>query len=502
MSELLTERTTRVNLAVVALIAVSTALVAHSYIGFFSRFASDDYCTAGIVEKHGFFGAQKYWFTQWSGRFSFTAAISLAHSIGGSKLPPFIPGILIVCWVITSTWALAPIIAIAFPTGVITGPFLLAEIIIASTLATTPTIYESLYWETGATTYIAPLILLAIFVGLLLRPTLSESMPRTVMVISAGLTFVAGGFSETYAALQMCGLALGIVACVARRQISRKVMSVLVAGFAGSILSAAVFLVAPGNEARIATSAAETINEPPKSWLALIQLSIRFAIDSILGSVWASRPTNALALVLPAVLVSKMERRGVTRSSETSIRDKKIKTWLVFSPIVGFVLIMASFAPTAYIAAYVREGYRPQPRLVVTANFVFFSVACISSYLIGVFLRTSSSTGQSLALRRVGQLLGFIVLPLLLIPFNNARRTLALAPTVRAYAAGWDAQDRDIRAAKIEGLSQLQVHAVSSTSRNSRGNFYFGLRLMDSTPGNWVNGCAAEYYGVESINAQ
>ena len=152
MREFFAERTLISCIAVAAVIGVLTALIAHAYIGSFSRFISDDYCTAAKVEKDGFWGAQQYWFTQWSGRFSFTAAISLAHYVGGPKVVPFVPGILLACWLIAASWALTPIIPTRSRISLITGPVLLAGIIIASTLATTPTIYESLYWETGAIT--------------------------------------------------------------------------------------------------------------------------------------------------------------------------------------------------------------------------------------------------------------------------------------------------------------------------------------------------------------
>src|SRR5262245_50977270 len=86
------QRAVWIAVGAILLIAFFIALLAHAYIGLFSRFLADEYCTAGVVQTYGFFGAQKYWFTTWTGRFSFTLAISLAHLIG-AKLVPFLPGI-------------------------------------------------------------------------------------------------------------------------------------------------------------------------------------------------------------------------------------------------------------------------------------------------------------------------------------------------------------------------------------------------------------------------
>jgi len=66
----------------------------------------------------------------------------------------------------------------------------------------------------------------------------------------------------------------------------------------------------------------------------------------------------------------------------------------------------------------------------------------------------------------------------------------------------WDAQHREIQAAKLQGFTRLTVRALPATDYDPRGNFHFGLRLIDSNPENWVNGCAAEYYGVDSIIAK
>lgn len=106
------------------------------------------------------------------------------------------------------------------------------------------------------------------------------------------------------------------------------------------------------------------------------------------------------------------------------------------------------------------------------------------------------------ASRYIFRLSGVVAALLLVVPFNAARRMLVLYPTVRTFASMWDAQDREIHAAKLEGSRQLTVHALPATDRDPRGNFHFGLRLIDSNPNNWVNGCAAEYYGVDSIIAK
>ena len=53
-------------LLVACLVALALPLAVFAATGWFTRYASDDYCTAGIVLERGFFGAQEYWYTSWS----------------------------------------------------------------------------------------------------------------------------------------------------------------------------------------------------------------------------------------------------------------------------------------------------------------------------------------------------------------------------------------------------------------------------------------------------
>jgi hypothetical protein len=47
----------------------------------YMRPIADDFCTSAVVVKDGFWAANDYWWSSWSGRFSFTAAVSLIESI-------------------------------------------------------------------------------------------------------------------------------------------------------------------------------------------------------------------------------------------------------------------------------------------------------------------------------------------------------------------------------------------------------------------------------------
>jgi len=376
-------------------------LLAYAYIGLFIRLIYDDYCTASSLQTHGFWGAQKYWYTTWSGRFAFTLAITVAHLIG-PKVVPYLPAFALSLWlsvmmrtVLQLQWI------VPWPHPIISS-FFIAELVIVATLMNTPVIFESFYWETGMLTYIAPLIIMTAYVGILLRRGASVRSGHSVIyiILATSLTFIAGGFSETAAALQLAGLFLGIVACLigSANSFKRKVLPLLAAGFAGAILAAFVLILAPGNEARVASGVSQAIAPAPRTWMSFLKLSLHFGFDSVLISILTSWFTTATAaLVLSAVVAFKLHSQEVDASVHTTSGVRKPIKWLLLSPLTAFILIMFCFMPTAYVSAYMRGGYHPQPRLFVVSQFVFFCFACFWGYCTGIALRQRRIVGNAMS---------------------------------------------------------------------------------------------------------
>ncbi len=70
------------RLGVAALIALAVCLIAYVYVGSYTRYMADDYCRVSILHAKGFWGAQRHWYEQWTGKFSHILTVSLAESIG------------------------------------------------------------------------------------------------------------------------------------------------------------------------------------------------------------------------------------------------------------------------------------------------------------------------------------------------------------------------------------------------------------------------------------
>ena len=482
-------------------------LLVHGYIGFFTRLISDDYCTAAVVRAYGFLGAQKHWFETWTGRFSFTLAISAVHLVG-VKLVSVLPVIALGLWLGVMTWALLQIARMGFWSRSTMTCLMLGELIIVSTLSATPAVYQSLYWSTGMLTYVAPLIILTFYIGFICRmaapiATDVDSRPSVkLLFLSGGATAIAGGFSETYAAMQMAGLLVAgaIFFMDGAELVRRRVLALLAAGFVGSLFSAILLLVAPGNEARISSSFNRPSAPTPGTWLSFAILSFRFTLDSAYRSI--SSPPALAVFFLPLLLAFRRHDSASDPSARSRNEDHSLATALIAVPVVGLFLIFCCLVPSAYVAAFIRGGYRPQLRLFIIPQFVFFCCACVWTYLAGVFFRER----RLLRLEHAPQYLiwgwKLIVGLIVAAPFFAARQTWSLGPTVRPYASVWDLQDRQIRLAQQAGAREVTVQSLPNTGHDARGRLFYGLRLIDSEPTNWVNGCAAEYYGLDRIIAK
>ena len=129
-----------------------------AYLGTYSRYMSDDYCTAWTLTERGFIQSQVYWYTSWSGRYTFTFLVNVMQSFG-PWITRILPGLSLVAWI-------TAMVSLVKEVGQVLGVALkhLIAIIIAAAavvviMAGVPNTFQSIYWLTGISTYTIPLIL-------------------------------------------------------------------------------------------------------------------------------------------------------------------------------------------------------------------------------------------------------------------------------------------------------------------------------------------------------
>jgi len=132
--------------------------------------------------------------------------------------------------------------------------------------------------------------------------------------------------------------------------------------------------------------------------------------------------------------------------------------------------------------------------MVLVCGTVIWS--CVAGeYLAQDLLVVTSKVRQIILATAAVTLLLLTVSPLISF-FSN----LAIRDKARSYAADWDRQDSELKAAQQNGVADLQVKQIGDfQSRIGKGPCDLHLRT-DRTF--WINRVTAGYYGIRSVRAR
>jgi hypothetical protein len=464
-----------------ALLAV--ALSAHAYVGFFTRYMADDYCTAATVRTAGLLATQRHYYFAWSGRFSFTLTVSFVELLG-TGVVPFLPAAALLCWLAATTWAVYEFASPTLGRRPLLHSFLLAELLVYATVGDNRGgVYEALYWQTGMLTYVAPLVLLTAFAGFFGRALRRGERPaggRLALPVVFAAAFFSAGFSETSGVMQagaflVAAAATFMPACVPPR---RRLLPSLSAGLFGSIVALTVIVLAPGNSVRESAL-------PAHSDLLTVftrAFSNTFAHAFSEHNDPGTAPLRWAALLLPALL-SFCLARGVVEAGRAS------KPWrsLLALTAAGVFLCFCCFLPASYALSAA-----PPSRALVVPQFVLVctlaSLGWVGGRAIGAHL-SRGHTGRRPAFDLAPAALALLLsLPVV----ATARRTFSQAGKARALARLWDRHDAEMRAWVARGEKRLTVPVAYNIG---------GTDLMKRDPQWYVNHCVAVFYGAESVTA-
>ena len=472
-----------VPLGLAAGLAAALPIAAHAYLGTYSRYIADDFCTASTLRRFGLLASQSYWYETWTGRYSYTFAVSLAQSIGPA-LTPWLTLLILIAWIVFITYAAQAMLGLR---GIAPVAVALATVHVFSTLDGSPSVYQSLYWQTGMVTYTLPLVLSVVYAAWLWGAGLGRQGPRNTAAactISLAAGFLLGGFSETYATLQTSALVLLLLSMpwlIARGKRSRAA-SLAAAGLAGSLLAGLTIALAPGTGIRRALMPAAP------EFMPWAEATLRDGYLFLARTVKGSPEAIVLSIALPCVLVLLF----------ASERDPKAQTGkgagvgsllpLLLLPIATPILMLSTIAPYEFaISSY------PDARVLITTMFVLITgLAAWGAYL-GKLL-AGSTRMRSFPARLVALSLAvLVVVGLLAVSVRSASTILDQAEAARDYARSWDTRDRNLRQAAAAESGQ-----VPAASLRHMG----GLAEIGHDPEEWINRCVAGTYGVESVVAK
>ena len=457
-------------------------LATTAYVGRFSRYLADDFCTLGSLRQLGFWGSQAYWYIHWSGRFSFTFLVNVAEWMG-PQIVPILPALGVILWslgvaLVFRTWlAGRPVYWLA---GVAFG-----LVVIYETIAGTPNLYQSVFWQTGLLTYVVPLILMSFFAAWVLRQVLANRSTLPILGLAAGWAFVSVGFSETVGSVIVSALlgALILVSLLMRSNPAQpSCLRLLAAGLLGGLLGMVVVAVAPGNAVR------QSLLAPSTNWLVWLNETFHNAYVFSVKTYRADPVRVALGLLLPFFGSLTLARRDLRMPVRPADAKGRI-AFLVALPLLTFALVMACMAPVQYAMSSYPDG-----RVLITAQFTIAAGMGLWGVAAGTTL-ADTSLGQWPAYARTGQ---FVVVLLALVvmgagALQTARSIASQVPDARTFA---EASDKRLSAVQQAMGQQIDTLAVASL------NHMGGLEEISRDPSNWVNLCFSQAYALHKVVAK
>lgn len=164
-------------------------------IAFFNWPSADDYDFAQMVQTHGFWGSQRFWYFAWTGRFASNFLNSLNPLVFRMPSLNFVPpliGLILLC---SMAVHLANLAGLCFNSSRLKERITLILIILF--LFDLTSLAEGLYWYTGLTTYLIPFSL-AIIVCCrlisLLRVGIAPTVTARLWLFGSGI--LLAGFNE------------------------------------------------------------------------------------------------------------------------------------------------------------------------------------------------------------------------------------------------------------------------------------------------------------------
>ncbi len=459
-------------------------LGARAYLGQFSRYMADDYCTAQVAQREGVIGSVAWWYNNWAGQYTNWTMKGIASLIGPG-FATILPTLIIGLWLIMLMWMLYELsltVGLAWNRYAI---MLLSTVIIFATIDGFPNAIQSLYWIGANIPYTTPLIFLIFLVAFCTRVFRSYSGRQSLFpawIVTVLVTFVAGGLSEVYTVFQVTLLTLCVWVLLFRAPEGIKgiALKLLAVALFSTLIALIIVVFAPGNAVR------QAFFTHTESLPELVAQTVVVSAGYIVLALGVFAPLPLLITVVVSGLIAYQIRPVHVQPS-----PKRLYALMGLSAGIALLLIMSCLLPALY-----GLGNIPSSRAYTIPQFVLVCTAAFWGYLMGLGLRsrqTHAPTTSRKSLVYVAALAALLVVG----PLASTGRTLTLLPDFQTYASEWDARDRAIREAVGQGIERFET-TVFTFDLGAMA----GLDIITSNPAGWVNGCAASYYGLESIIAE
>ena len=467
-------------LYLIILLPTSIALFTYGYLGSFTRFLADDYCSAHHATKDGFLGSIIFSYRTINGRYSAYGTDWIILNLFDAYHIHWIPPLTLAVWVLATIFFLYLLLKNAkIQKEIYWRALLLATTSIFLVMRLNPNIKQSFFWWNGMRSYLLPLIVL-VFWGILLLIAKEKIEIKFLAPLSFGLFFLSGGLSETYLVIQFSLLVylafLRLLLLFGDKKehsklkfktnpqdlLKDKVLVIFFAGIAGTLLSLAIILYAPSNAIR------RSVMPSAPSFSALIEISVASYISFLNETVHnKDKVFTLLGAIFLLIWIGK----------DYKLPNQNSKWLIPLSYFGGLLLLFGTFLPGVY-------GYAKYPptRTLVIGVFMLIVFFLYASFLVGSLL------AQYKKFLYKGIIISILAALLLATSATNTAKSLyASRHTYIDFAAKWDRVDAEILEAKSVGAPSITTEGMDNWARLDRPN---------ENPKWWPTRCYSLYYDI------
>ncbi len=462
-------------------------LSAHAYIGWFSRYVADDFSSATLAVNKGLLGATWDWYVNWSGRFTASFFDSLFGYLGPSSLRWETGGTLFLLLAGSSilTWQLLRVQPFVFRLGV--SAFLPASILVAA-FSITPDLPQSLYWGQGMRSLIFPLVPAAFLAAILiyLRRRSHGKVSPAWLAIVALLSFLAGGFGETYVALQTSIFLFFILFVWLEKSAAPRVniFAPPVIGLLLSVAAMAVTVAAPGNSVR------QQYFPPSPDIFSLARIAANSTTQFFLRIFGSADLTFSLFVLFVSSFVCAWLCAKHGFSEKLLCVDVNHPLFATFfRSFIAITLLTAVLLFGSYVPAAYGMSSAPPDRTVILPTVILCIYVSTMGFLVGSWL-SSRLTSFKLSASLVQSTLWVLLILYSGYTFKVTEKVLAVSADYRRFATVFDRADRLIREARAAGKTSVQVPEVHN---------HFGLSDYGAGTTYWLDQAVDGYYGIHVV---
>jgi hypothetical protein len=440
------------------LVAVSAPLLLFAGASFHIRYMNDDFCLASGARSLGVPNWTARMYAGWSGNVTTFLLGGLNASLG---LPaqPYSFLLLLAVWWLAAFGALGAVLqgrgvaSARLLAALLTSSFLLAVV------ATSPNIYQSVYWQAGRLVYLLPVQLSAVTLWLMVQGRI-RGVTQALLI---GLVqAAASATSVSYALIAFLGLLF--LRFVLRKGRHAHALS---AAAVGALIGLVVLVAAPGNAVRRS-------HFPPPHFSLALACTAGGASTGMIRP-WLDAPLPLLAvLVLSAATGCFFDRGAAPR-----------RRWLVAGPLAVAGASVLAYWPACYAAST-----RLPERALMVPNAFAIALLAATSWGLGRALCPQAGSGEA---RPTFVGIALVAALFAVAATDGVLRALEMRERMSAVATAWDLRDRHVRDKARIGKRHVLAPPLGQV---------FDLPDLSWDPRTGENLCTAGYYSIESITVR